>query len=125
VWIKGAGGSYEDAGYGGAIEYSKSRITPHELASKEAVSDGIKRCLRYLGDQFGLGLYSEEGRDAVAAARQQLDALPSLKREVYDIAVAALGKEKPTGAAVAKHFGVKTADLNSLDVLRKIVAEHG
>jgi len=117
--------TFSDTGYGDSIEYTKSRITPHELASKEAVSDAVKRCLRNFGTQFGLSLYSEDGRAEVAAARQQLDALPALKREVYELAVATLGTEKPTQAAVAKVFGVKTADLQQLDVLRKIVAEHG
>jgi DNA recombination protein Rad52 len=49
-----------DTGYGDAIEYQHSRITPHELASKEAVSDATKRCLASWGDQFGLVLYGED-----------------------------------------------------------------
>lgn len=120
--------SYEDTGYGDSVEYGGSMITGHELASKEAVSDAVKRCLRYLGDQFGLGLYSADGREAVAAARQAMDAVPNLKAQVYELALEQIpgAKEKPpTSAAVAKFFGVKTADLQQLDVLRKIVAEHG
>lgn len=49
-----------DVGYGDAMEYNGSKITPHELASKEAVSDAIKRCLSSWGDQFGLVLYGAD-----------------------------------------------------------------
>jgi DNA repair and recombination protein RAD52 len=49
-----------DVGYGDAMEYNESKITPHELASKEAVSDALKRCLSSWGDQFGLGLYGAD-----------------------------------------------------------------
>src|SRR6185437_1578211 len=52
--------SRSDTGYGDAIEYTGSRITPHELASKEAVSDALKRCVASLGDQFGLCLYGDD-----------------------------------------------------------------
>ena len=31
-----------------------------ELASKEAVTDALKRCLRYYGEQFGLSLYDKD-----------------------------------------------------------------
>jgi DNA recombination protein Rad52 len=49
-----------DTGYGDAMEYTGNRITPHELASKEAVSDALKRCLASFGSQFGLDLYGED-----------------------------------------------------------------
>lgn len=52
--------TFADVGYGDAIEYTGSRLTPHELASKEAVTDGLKRCLKNLGDQFGLCLYDKD-----------------------------------------------------------------
>ena len=49
-----------DVGYGDAVEYVGSRITPHELAAKEAVSDGIKRAFASFGDRFGLVLYDKD-----------------------------------------------------------------
>lgn len=54
------GASFSDVGYGDAIEYGDSSITPHELAAKEAVSDAVKRALKNFGDQFGLGLYDKD-----------------------------------------------------------------
>lgn len=61
-----------DVGYGDAMEYNGSRITPHELAAKEAVSDALKRCLSSWGDQFGLVLY---GADPAPEDTQDGDAL--------------------------------------------------
>jgi DNA repair and recombination protein RAD52 len=49
-----------DVGYGDAVEYVGSSITPHELAAKEAVSDAVKRCFASWGDQFGLVLYDKD-----------------------------------------------------------------
>jgi DNA recombination protein Rad52 len=60
-----------DVGYGDAMEYNGSRITPHELAAKEAVSDALKRCLSSWGDQFGLVLY---GADPAPPLEEQPEA---------------------------------------------------
>lgn len=64
---------YGDVGYGDATEYTASTVTTHELASKEAVSDAVKRALRNFGDQFGLCLYDKaapehNGRNQASAA---------------------------------------------------------
>jgi DNA repair and recombination protein RAD52 len=64
VWIMDDHGMplrYSDVGYGDGVEYRgpQSRITACELASKEAVTDGLKRALTGLGDQFGLILYAK------------------------------------------------------------------
>jgi DNA recombination protein Rad52 len=51
--------SHEDTGFGnGVAGYSAFGISSTiELASKEAVTDALKRCLRYYGNKFGLTLY--------------------------------------------------------------------
>lgn len=120
----GIGVAFSDVGYGDAIEYGGSTITPHELAAKEAVSDGVKRALKNFGEQFGLSLYSEEGRREIAEAKRAQSALGPLKKQVYELAKETLGKDKPTNAEVAKAFGVKAADLGDVETLQKIVAEH-
>lgn len=63
--------AFSDVGFGDAMEYTGSKLTPHELASKEAVTDGLKRALKNFGDQFGLVLYDKDapehnGRNASA-----------------------------------------------------------
>lgn len=48
--------TYEDVGYGNGISY-KQMGEAHELATKEAVTDGMKRCFRHFGPRFGNSLY--------------------------------------------------------------------
>jgi DNA repair and recombination protein RAD52 len=62
---------YEDVGYGSGFSYSDTG-TAIEAASKEAVTDGMKRCLRHLGSQFGNSLYNEQFRKVVAKNRPDL-----------------------------------------------------
>lgn len=51
--------TFEDVGYGDGTD--KAMLGKcHELASKEAVTDGIKRCAKNLGMSFGLALYDKE-----------------------------------------------------------------
>ena len=47
----------EDIGCGNGV--SKSSFDAHELAGKEAVTDGLKRAFRTFGEQFGNGLYDK------------------------------------------------------------------
>lgn len=51
---------FTDVGYGDGTD--KANIgKAHELAVKEAVTDGIKRCARCLGNSMGNGLYDKSG----------------------------------------------------------------
>lgn len=52
------GTSRTDVGFGQGIDRDAGKA--HEGATKEAVSDGLKRCLRTFGDRFGLALYDKE-----------------------------------------------------------------
>jgi len=62
----------EDVGFGQGI--NKDRGQAHEGAIKEARTDALKRCLKDLGDAFGLHLYDNGSRevpnDPAAPARQ-------------------------------------------------------
>lgn len=49
--------SREDVGFGTGI--AKTLCDAHEGASKEAVTDALKRALRSFGNQFGLSLYDK------------------------------------------------------------------
>ena len=61
--------SHEDIGFGNG----SGADTPYglgqsiELATKEAVTDALKRCLRYYGNQFGNSLYDKDGIGAVSS----------------------------------------------------------
>lgn len=47
----------EDVGFGTGI--AKGLADAHEGAAKEAITDGLKRCLRSFGNQFGNSLYDK------------------------------------------------------------------
>lgn len=114
--------TFSDVGYGDAVEYTNSYITVQELAMKEAVSDGVKRALKNLGDQFGLSLYDKEARAAIeASAKLANGSDAALKKAVWSKAKEALDADKPTAAQIAKHFGVKAADLNERETLLAIL----
>jgi DNA recombination protein Rad52 len=49
---------FTDYGYGDGMDRN-SPGKPHELAVKEAVTDGIKRCAKNLGHSMGLALYDK------------------------------------------------------------------
>jgi DNA recombination protein Rad52 len=52
---------FSDVGYGDGVEYGPAAlVTARELATKEAVTDALKRALTGWGDQFGLILYAKE-----------------------------------------------------------------
>jgi len=54
----GSGTTYEDVGFGNGMDrYDAGK--PHELATKEAVTDGLKRCAKNLGMSMGLALYDK------------------------------------------------------------------
>jgi len=48
--------AHEDIGLGFATSY-KDELETYDSAFKEAKTDGIKRCLRHMGNQFGNSLY--------------------------------------------------------------------
>jgi DNA recombination protein Rad52 len=57
----------EDVGFGngvaGATAYGIGSCI--ELASKEAVTDALKRCMRYYGNKFGLTLYDKDANEVL------------------------------------------------------------
>jgi DNA repair and recombination protein RAD52 len=57
---------YQDVGFGSGTDYS-SLGGAVESSTKEAMTDALKRCLRYLGNQFGLALYDKDQTDVLVA----------------------------------------------------------
>ncbi len=53
---------HEDIGFGNGVAGNTAYGIGSciELASKEAVTDALKRCLRYYGNKFGLSLYDKD-----------------------------------------------------------------
>lgn len=114
---------FSDVGYGDSLEYTGSRITVHELASKEAVTDALKRALKNFGDQFGLSLYDKAALKDIEARAKLANATDArLKKMVWTKAKKELDVETPTAAQVAKHFGIKAADLAERETLLGILS---
>jgi DNA recombination protein Rad52 len=86
VMVEVGGISREDVGFGSGI--AKMLADAHEGATKEAVSDAMKRALRTFGDIFGLALYDkkqehvekEEKKDYIAQIKNSKDEF-----ELHDI----------------------------------------
>lgn len=69
---------FEEVGYGDGIDYNPGKS--HELATKEAVTDAVKRAAKNLGPSLGLALYDKEQKDVVdsdAVVVEEKQAAPS------------------------------------------------
>ncbi len=72
----------EDVGYGNG--FAKKPGEAHELASKEAVSDAVKRCLRTFGDPFGLVLYEKSDTKRAENMIERLSAAEAKRQGLSD-----------------------------------------
>jgi DNA recombination protein Rad52 len=108
-----------DVGYGDSVEYTGSRITPHELAVKEAVSDALKRALTGFGDQWGNVLYNRASSFRTGAQPAQAKPKPVDTQPMRD-AVARLGIEQEVAARVQR-FVLQGGQLESQEDVTAIV----
>jgi DNA repair and recombination protein RAD52 len=79
---------FDEVGYGDGIDASPGKS--HELATKEAVTDAVKRAAKNLGPSFGLALYDKEQKDVVDDSEsdsEQVAAQESETKEVVNKAV--------------------------------------
>jgi len=99
--IHRTGATYEDVGHG--VAFNPQAWDAADQAEKSAVTDGLKRCARSLGNQFGNSLYFKGGdvrvddaRIAVAAAANATDrraaAWQGLTAEIVQVPAAHRGR---------------------------------
>lgn len=81
---------FSDYGYGDGTDKTNPGKA-HELAIKEAVTDGIKRCAKNLGNRLGLALYSKEQENV-----EETSTLPENAQEPSDPPAEMKTKEKDT-----------------------------
>lgn len=62
---------FGDVGFGNATSY-QSIGDAVESAVKEAATDCLKRCLRFMGNQFGLALYDKQQRNVGSSLPNQI-----------------------------------------------------
>lgn len=111
LWAKIDGNmtAFEEVGYGNGQD-RVSPGAPHELATKEAVTDAIKRAAKNLGMSMGLALYDKTQENVVDID----DARPEPK---------AAAKGKPKAKAVAKApaaMPLKTI-MNAIDLHTQVI----
>jgi DNA recombination protein Rad52 len=73
----------QDVGYGSGFD--KNLGDAHEGATKEAVTDALKRALRTFGNQFGLALYDKEKRNIEDPKQAQKERAGNLSAELKAI----------------------------------------
>lgn len=96
---------FRDVGFGNAVSY-QSIGDAVESAVKEAATDCLKRCLRFMGNQFGLALYDKQQRNVG-------DSLPTQIREY----AAALPEDKLDATRNAIQTYCKSAKAASIEKL--------
>lgn len=94
---------FTDVGFGDGSDRNPSK--PYELAMKEAVSDGIKRCAKNLGMAQGLGLYFKGGEYIDDAPSPQPAKAASAPSSAKQAPVAQPAKPAATATAPAKTQG--------------------
>lgn len=80
--IEGKRAFFEEVGYGDGTDKS-SPGKAHELATKEAVTDALKRAAKNLGISLGLGLYFKSGE---YVDEQNLQVKPEARKAVTEVA---------------------------------------
>jgi hypothetical protein len=114
--IDGRLAQFSDVGYGDGFDKNNPGKA-HELAIKEAVSDGVKRCAKNLGRSVGLALYDK--------TQEYVDTAPkaSPSREVNTGKVETPAPAVVTGRAESAAFSTKdliTAAFKVLEAQNKI-----
>ncbi len=100
---------FTEVGYGDGTD-KKNAGKAHELAVKEAVTDGVKRAAKNLGRSMGLGLYFKEGQ-YVGETSDAVD--KSATKETK--AVSGVGNESNTGRSEgSKSNGSKAGNIKVL-----------
>lgn len=124
-----------DMGYGDGTD-KKNPGKAHEVAIKEAVTDGLKRCAKSLGMSMGLALYSKGQENVTDEEEVKVNAKPAknaksakteaAKTTVNDklretayvlIAQGKLDKDKFSADIKSKYGVSKTADLKESDAV--------
>jgi len=95
-----------------------------DMAAKTALAEAIKKA----GHQLGIGLYlwDAEARDRVTKKSKLAGAsAAALKQEVFKLAVAKTGKERPSAKDIAAVFGKTATDLADETTLIEILKGEG
>lgn len=85
---------FTDVGYGDGMD-KKNPGKAHELASKESVTDALKRCAKNLGMSMGLALYDKEQTN-VKTAPKPVAPKSSVHEKIKALGSVAVAKRRAT-----------------------------
>lgn len=107
--IDGRVANFTEVGYGDGTDM-KSAGKAHELATKEAVTDGLKRAAKNLGISLGLGLYfkSQEFVDEAVTEAPSRTKVQKPSAGVATIESATVMSEKPGTGGIRTPVSLKT-----------------
>lgn len=113
----------EDIGFGNGIDADAGKA--HESATKEAVTDAMKRCLRTFGYRFGLALYGKKQENVVTEVKKPQGTSPWKGADLAAVKeiTKAIGMSGADAIKVVAAAGVKTDGTESAKAL-KAVQEH-
>lgn len=114
---------FTDVGYGdGSDKMNPGKA--HELAAKEAVTDGLKRCAKNLGMSFGLALYDKTQEFVSEEESPAPDARDAAIAEVREIAAGLIKQNKISNVLLQEYmkskFGVIKSSELSVDQARSL-----
>lgn len=98
-----------------------------DKASPQGQGSAITYARRYsLGAILALITETDDDGNSASSSRPAKDPTEAeMKKATFAIAKAALEKDRPTVAEVAKFFGVQTSDMQDKEVLARLLKEHG
>jgi DNA recombination protein Rad52 len=112
--------SHADTGFGNGVAGNTAHGIGSviELASKEAVTDALKRCLRYYGSKFGLSLYDKDddtmlSNDEIENQKLVTPEQLSKLRELYE--ARGVDDEWVLTALKAEHYPLDSLELMRFD----------
>lgn len=114
--------SFTDVGYGDGSDRNPGKS--HELAAKEAITDGLKRCAKNLGMRLGLALYdkSKENVEYESSGQKKTQSKPPVeKKEASVVSRDALLKQVSQLATIAD----KKRRASIEDLKRKLKSTYG
>jgi DNA recombination protein Rad52 len=97
----------EDVGFGNGIDADVGKS--HEGATKEAVTDALKRCLRTFGDSFGLALYAKDGSYIFTETISE-DTIEEFEKALIDRNISNEAINKAWGIRELKELHEKSSD---------------
>lgn len=110
--------SFTDYGYGDGSD-PQTPGKAHELAIKESVTDGLKRCAKNLGMSMGLALYDKTQENVEDEPKQANMSQPAAP------VPAAVVRPTPEAISVVKSNNAPSAaKTSSRDVVQKSIQEH-